>query len=98
MWARHYLILCMLAALTACESNNARRTLIITGPVHVYRTSTPPAAYPGSDFIAVLGPKDTVQVLDVRAEDGYKAVKVRMSDGREGWVFSGEPIELRESP
>ena len=71
------------------------RTLLITGPVHVYKTEVPPASYPGTDFIAVLGPNDRPAVLEVRSTNGYRAVKIRLADGREGWVFSGESIDLR---
>lgn len=80
----------------ACHSDNAERKLDIYGPVHVYRSSTPPSAYPGSDFIAVISPKDKVKVRQVIQNTNYIAVKVVLPDGKEGWVFSGESIELYE--
>lgn len=64
--------------------------------MHVYPSHTPPAEYPGSDFIAVIGPKDNVRVVQVMRKRDYMAVKVRLNDGREGWVFSGESIELKD--
>ncbi len=80
----------------ACNSGKAEhRTLAINGAVHVYPNDTPPPVYPGSDFLEVLGPKDQVKVRQVEYKNGYMAVKVRLSDGREGWVFSGESIELK---
>lgn len=80
-----------------CESNETGKyTLFVDGTVHVYQTSTPPAAYPGSDFIDVIGPKDHVRVMQVIYKRNYMAVRIRLSDGREGWVFSGESIELDE--
>jgi hypothetical protein len=87
-----------LAALPfSCESNGAgKHTLAIYGAVHVYRADTPPADYPGSDFIDVIGPKDHVNVIQVIYKRNYMAVRIRLSDGREGWVFSGESIELYE--
>lgn len=81
--------------LLACDSDAEKHTLIISGAVHVYPTDTPPAVYPGPNFIEVLGPKDHVKVRQVVYKNGYMAVKVRLDDGREGWVFSGESIELR---
>lgn len=81
--------------LLACNSDAEKHTLIISGAVHVYPTDTPPAVYPGPNFIEVLGPKDHVKVRQVVYKNGYMAVKVRLDDGREGWVFSGESIELR---
>jgi hypothetical protein len=82
--------------LIACNSNqDQKHTLIISGAVHIYPTDTPPVVYPGPDFIEVLGPKDHVKVRQVVYRNGYVAVKVRLDDGREGWVFSGESIELK---
>jgi len=81
----------------SCESNDAQKqTLTVYGTVHVFRGDTPPADYPGSDFIAVIGPKDHVEVKQVIQKRDHMAVRIRLSDGREGWVFSGESIELYE--
>jgi hypothetical protein len=91
------IVLVLSALLFSCESNNAEKhVLAVYGTVHVYRSPTPPADYPGSDLIAVIGPNDHVKVMQVIQEQDYMAVKVRLSDGREGWVFSGESIELYE--
>ena len=85
------------ALLFSCVANDAdKKTLLVHGTVHVYRSDTPPADYPGSDFIAVIGPKDNVKVMQVMQKRNYKAVKIRLNDGREGWVFSGESIELKD--
>jgi hypothetical protein len=82
-------------SLLGCESNNAeKQRLAIYGTVHVYRSLTLPADYPGPDLIGVIGPKDHVKVLQVVQKRNYMAVRIRLSDGREGWVFSGEGIEL----
>jgi hypothetical protein len=81
--------------LLGCHSGAEEHTLIISGAVHVYPTETPPAVYPGPNFIEVLGPKEHVKVRQVEYKNGYMAVKVRLDDGREGWVFSGESIELK---
>jgi hypothetical protein len=90
------LLLALLLALAACESNDAEKhTLIISGAVHVYPSDTPPTVYPGPSFIDVLGPKDHVKVRQVVYRNGYIAVRVRLENGQEGWVFSGESIELR---
>jgi hypothetical protein len=57
---------------------------------------TPPSSYPGSDFIAVMGPTDNVKIRQVIQKANYIAVKVVLPDGKEGWAFSGESIELYE--
>jgi hypothetical protein len=51
--------------------------------------------YPGTDFIAELGPNDHPTVLETISGKGYRAAKVRLPDGREGWVFSGEGVEIK---
>jgi hypothetical protein len=91
------LIALVISTLSCCESNDAgKQTLAVYGTVHVYPSHTPPADYPGSDFIGVIGPKDHVKVMQVIQKRNYMAVRIRLSDGREGWVFSGEGIELYE--
>jgi hypothetical protein len=82
------------ALLFSCESRDTGNKLDIYGTVHVYPSVTPPATYPSSDFIAVIGPKDHVKVIKVIQKRNYLAVRVRLSDGRDGWVFSGESIEV----
>jgi hypothetical protein len=77
-----------------CE-RTAPHTILITGPVHVYSSSTPPPTYPGTSFIAELGPGDHPTVLETTARDGYRAARVRLADGREGWVFSGEAVDIK---
>ena len=94
--ASSFLLASLFLLSCACNSGNSeRRTLAINGAVHVYPNDTPPPVYPGPDFIEVLGPKDQVKVRQVEYRNGYMAVKVRLKDGREGWVFSGESIELK---
>jgi hypothetical protein len=91
-----FTVLLLAIATLACHSSDAqKRSLYISGAVHVYPSEVPPAVYPGPDFIEVLGPKDQVKVRQVIYKNGYMAVKVRLKDGREGWVFSGESIELK---
>ena len=89
------LLITFVLLLSGCNSSSDKHTLIISGAVHVYPTDTPPTTYPGTTFIDVLGPKDHVKVREVEYKNGYMAVKVHLDDGREGWVFSGESIELR---
>jgi hypothetical protein len=80
----------------SCQSDDSEKKLDIYGPVHVYRSVTPPSSYPGSDFIAVIGPRDRVKVKQVIQQGNYIAVEIVLPDGKEGWVFSGESIKLYE--
>jgi hypothetical protein len=86
------LLTCLL--FISCQSDDTDKKIDIYGPVHVYRSMNPPSSYPGSDFIAVIGPRDNVKVRQVVQKANYIAVKVVLPDGKEGWVFSGENIEL----
>ena len=97
-WKALFCLLALFAllCLNSCKSDDApKRTLIINGAVHVYSDPNPPAVYPGPNFLEVLGPQDQVKVQQVVYRNGYMAVKVKLKDGREGWVFSGESIELK---
>lgn len=91
------LIAGFVSTLLVCyRSSDTQEKLQIYGPVHVYRSETPPCSYPGTDFIAVITPKDKVEVTQVIQKTNYIAVKIRLPDSREGWVFSGESMELYE--
>lgn len=94
MRAGSLIFLCVGLVLLACD-RDAEHTIHITGRVHVYKIEIPPSAYPGADFIAELGPNDHPQVLETKSGKGYRAAKVRLADGREGWVFSGEAVEIK---
>jgi hypothetical protein len=81
---------------SACTSSDAaNRNLLINGEVHVYASDTPPPVYPGANFVEVLRPNDQVKVEEVKYQNSYMAVKVKLKDGRQGWVFSGESIEVK---
>jgi len=99
--SRNRLIDCLgLFSVAACTfachpSDQTAHSVNITGRIHVYKTAGPPASYPGADFIAELGPSDHPAVLEAVSGNGYRAAKVRLADGREGWVFSGESVEIK---
>ena len=91
------LLLVSFPLLFSCATNDAGKySLAIYGPVHVYPRSNAPAEYPGTDFIAIISKKDRVEVMEVIQKRHHFAVRIRLHDGREGWVFSGENIELRQ--
>jgi hypothetical protein len=90
------LLAAALACAIACDrSGRTAHTVTITGPIHVYKTENPPTTYPGTDFITQLGPSDHPTVLETKSGNGYRAAKIRLADGREGWVFSGEAVDIQ---
>jgi hypothetical protein len=69
----------------------------ITGPVKVYDRESPPGYHRGDDgLVDVLRPADRVNVLRIHfhEDEGSEAIRVRLRDGREGYIFCCENFEL----
>ena len=93
--------ICAVAIVVGCLvlrniSEDRSHSLLINGPVHVYRSQDPPnSERERSQYLALLSIGDQVEVRRVTYGRGYMAVKIHLRDGREGWVFSAESIELK---
>jgi hypothetical protein len=69
----------------------------ITGKVKVYDRESPAGYTRGDDgVIDILRPADQVSVLRItyHDRDGYESIRVRLRDGREGYIFCCENFEL----
>jgi hypothetical protein len=67
----------------------------VTGKVQVYDAESPPGYTRGDDgVIDVLHPQDQVEVLRVLGHDDFQAIKIRLRDGREGYIFCCEQFEF----
>jgi hypothetical protein len=64
----------------------------------VYRTAEPPWRDPGNSPIATAAQHDTLSVTRIRYEKDYMMVRVKLTDGREGHVFSGDGFRLDPPP
>ncbi len=51
-------------------------------------------AVDGNQIIEVLHPGDVVKVLDLRYGKGYLAFKVRLVDGKQGYLISGSSFSF----
>lgn len=60
----------------------------ITGPVRVYNAESPPGYIRGDDgVIEFLHAGDPAHVLRIRDRNGVESIRVRLRDGREGYIF-----------
>ena len=69
----------------------------VTGKVKVYDRESPAGYTRGDDgVIDILHPADQVSVLRIiyHDRDGYESIRVRLRDGREGYIFCCENFEL----
>src|SRR4051794_14881318 len=67
----------------------------ITGPVRVYEQEFPPTKEgTGSSVIQILRPRDRVEVRRIHTGPGYEAIRIRLHDGREGYIFCCDNFEL----
>jgi len=70
-------------------------TVKITGNVRVYDKENPPGYTRGEEgVIEIIQPKDRVDVLRIYSHDEYQAVKIRLPDGREGYIFCCENFDF----
>lgn len=69
----------------------------VTGQVKVYDRESP-AGYTRGDegVIEILRPADQVSVMRIIFHDneGFESIRVRLRDGREGYIFCCENFEL----
>ena len=62
--------------------------ITVTGPVRVFNTESTPGYIRGDDgVIEFLHNGDPVRVLRIRDHNGVESIRVRLRDGREGYIF-----------
>jgi hypothetical protein len=86
-----------IGAIAYVEDVHADRTstLRISGPVRVYDRESPAGYDRGDDgVIFILRPDDSVQVLRIHRATGVEAIRVRLHDGREGYIFCCDNFEI----
>jgi len=65
--------------------------ITITGPVQVYDRESPPGFMRGGEgVIQSLHQGDPAKVLSIHEHRGFEAIRVRLRDGREGYIFCCE--------
>jgi threonine dehydrogenase-like Zn-dependent dehydrogenase len=67
----------------------------ITGKVQVYDAESPSGYTRGDEgVIETLHPQDQVDVMRIVSHDDFQAIKIRLHDGREGYIFCCENFEF----
>jgi hypothetical protein len=68
--------------------NDRQYTVKVTGKVLVYDADTPSGIERGEvGVIETLRPPDRVRVMRVVSHGDFQAIKIRLNDGREGYIF-----------
>ena len=70
-------------------------TITVKGPVRVYDRESPPGYTRGDEgVIEFLHQGDPARVLRIHDNNGVEAIRVRLRDGREGYIFCCDNFEL----
>ncbi|MGZ4816923.1 MAG: hypothetical protein ACXVZV_16035, partial [Terriglobales bacterium] len=84
-----------IAAYVVDVHSDRQANVTIKGPVRVYDRESPPGYSRGDDgVIEFLHPGDPARVLRIYDDDGFQAIRVRLPDGREGYIFCCDNFEL----
>jgi len=77
------------AVLYLLDLQGDREAMItVTGPVRVYNSESPPGYIRGDDgVIEFLHAGDPAHVLRIHDRNGVESIRVRLRDGREGYIF-----------
>jgi hypothetical protein len=82
----------LLAVIVGDIHNDRAYHLTLTGPVTVYADPVIPDSIHSNQAVTMLGPQDSVEVRRIDRDAGW--VRVRLSDGREGYIFLDAKIRL----
>jgi hypothetical protein len=84
-----------IAALVVDIHEDRQFKVKITGKVQVYNAESPPGYTRGDEgVIEVLHSDDQVTVLRILSHDDFEAIKIRLRDGREGYIFCCENFDF----
>jgi glutamate racemase len=87
-------ILSIAICVIACNSPSS--AVKANGEVEVYVNF--PKSEPGNKRIALMQAGDSAQVLATRYSKEFMFYKIRLPDGREGYVMAGDDFTVVESP
>jgi hypothetical protein len=72
--------------------------VVVDKPLHIYRSTVLPKLDHTNTPLASAAEHDTFSVTRIRYEKDYMVVRVKLADGREGYVFSGDGFHLDPPP
>jgi len=76
----------------ACGNSNSM--VQATGKVEVYETF--PKNEPGNKIVGVLNPGESAPVLATRHSKEFMFYRIRLADGREGYVMFGDDFKVEQ--
>jgi hypothetical protein len=74
--------------------HDRQHRVLVDKPLHIYQGAEPPWRDHNNPPIASAAEHDTLSVTRIRYEKDYMVVRVKLADGREGYVFSGDGFHL----
>lgn len=84
-----------ITALVVDIHEDRQYTVRVTGKVLVYDADTPAAIERGEvGVIETLRPPDRVRVMRVVSHGDFQAIRIRLNDGREGYIFCCQNFEF----
>jgi hypothetical protein len=89
---RSLLAFLLLIVNVACGDSNS--TIQATGKVEVYETF--PKSEPGNKVVGMLNPGESAPVLGKRHSKEFMFYRIRLADGREGYVMFGDEFTVKQ--
>ncbi len=83
-------------AIVVSGCGNTDSVVRASGKVEVYETF--PKSEPGNKIVAVLSAGDSAPVLATRHSKEFMFYRIRLADGREGYVMFGDDFKLEQKP
>jgi hypothetical protein len=77
--------------------HDRQHRVVVERSLSVYETTEPPWRDHSNSPVAAAAARDTFPVMRIRYEKDYMVVRVKLADGREGYVFSGDGFHLDPS-
>jgi hypothetical protein len=78
--------------------HDRQHRVVVDKPLHIYQSVEPPWRDHSNAPIAAAAEHDTLSVTRIRYEKDYMVVRVKLADGRGGYVFSGDGFHLDPPP
>jgi hypothetical protein len=74
--------------------HDRQHRVLVTGTLSVYQTPEPPWRDRSNSVVATVTQDDPLKVMRIRYGKNYMVVWVRLRNGQQGYIFSGERFRL----
>ena len=89
-------LLVLLMAIIGSGCGDANSMVRASGKVDVYETF--PKSEPGNKIVAVLSAGESAPVLATRHSKEFMFYRIKLADGREGYVMFGDDFKVEQKP